>query len=154
LAAGQEIERKFLVASKPAGLGEGTPIRQGYLPLDIEDVELRVRAKGEARVVTVKGGHGQSRDEQEGEIGSAAFEVLWPLTEGRRIEKTRYEIEHGELTIELDEYGGDLEGLLVAEIEFDSADEAERFEPPGWLGRELTGDERYSNAALAERGMP
>jgi CYTH domain-containing protein len=154
LAAGQEIERKFLVASKPTGLGEGTPIRQGYLPLDIEDVELRVREKGEARVLTVKSGHGQSRDEQEAEIGTPAFEALWPLTEGRRIEKTRYEIEHGELTIELDEYGGDLEGLLVAEIEFDSEDEAERFEPPGWLGRELTGDERYSNAALAERGVP
>jgi adenylate cyclase len=154
LPAGQEIERKFLVASKPAGLGEGKPIRQGYLPLDIEDVELRVREKGDARVITVKGGHGQSRDEQEAEIGTPAFEALWPLTEGRRIEKTRYEIEHGELTIELDEYRGELAGLLVAEIEFDSEDDAERFEPPGWLGRELTGDERYSNAALAERGMP
>jgi adenylate cyclase len=56
--------------------------------------------------------------------------------------------------IELDVYGGALEGLLVAEIEFDSEEAAERFEAPDWLDRELTGDERYSNAALAERGLP
>lgn len=151
---GQEIERKFLAESKPAGLGQGTPIRQGYVPLALEDVELRVRRKGDDHVVTVKGGRGEVRDEQEAALDSDAFEALWPLTEGRRIDKTRYEIEHGELTIELDEYGGELAGLLVAEIEFDFEEEAERFEPPGWLGRELTGDERYSNAALAARGMP
>jgi CYTH domain-containing protein len=45
------------------------------------------------------------------------FETLWPLTEGRRIEKTRYELPHGDVTIELDEFGGDLEGLLLAEAE-------------------------------------
>jgi adenylate cyclase len=154
LASGEEIERKFLVSSRPPGLGEGTPIRQGYVPIGLEDVELRVRNKGDEHVVTVKRGHGERRGEQEEEIGPDAFDALWALTEGRRIEKTRHAIEHGELVIELDVYGGALEGLLVAEIEFDSEEAAERFEAPDWLDRELTGDERYSNAALAERGLP
>ena len=79
------------------------------------------------------------------------FETLWPLTDGRRIEKTRYELPHGDATIELDEFGGQLEGLLLAEVEFDSVEASERFDPPGWLGRDVTGDPAYSNRVLAER---
>jgi adenylate cyclase len=135
-------------------MGEGTPIRQGYLPVELEDVELRVRRKGDEHVVTVKRGHGERRGEHEEEISPDAFDALWPLTEGRRIEKVRHQVEHGGLVIEVDVYAGELAGLVVAEIEFGSEQDAERFEPPGWLGRELTGDERYSNAALAERGLP
>jgi len=154
VAAGEEIERKFLVSARPESADEGVPILQGYLPLDREDAELRVRRKGDACVVTVKGGHGQKRSEDEVEVGADAFDALWPLTEGRRIEKTRYEIPFGDATVELDEYGGDLAGLLVAEVEFGSEEESERFQPPHWCGREVTGEMRYSNAELAAKGLP
>jgi CYTH domain-containing protein len=155
VAVGREIERKFLVDAMPPDPGSGTPIAQGYLPLDAgDDVELRVRRKGERTVLTVKRGAGLERDEHEAEIGEDAFEALWSLTEGRRIEKTRYEIEHEGATIELDEYGGDLAGLLVAEVELDSEQAAEAFRPPEWVGQEVTGEARYSNRALAEDGAP
>jgi adenylate cyclase len=154
MAAGREIERKFLVSEPPAGLGAGTPISQGYLPLATDETELRVRRKGDATVLTVKSGSGLDRGEREVAISADAFEALWPLTEGRRIEKQRVELPHGGVTIELDRFGGALDGLLVAEVEFDSTEASERFEAPAWFGRELTGDPAYSNRSLAERGRP
>jgi adenylate cyclase len=154
VAQREEIERKFLVSAKPEDAGEGVSILQGYLPLDREDAELRVRRKDDTCVMTVKGGHGRTRSEDEAEIGADAFDALWPLTEGQRIEKTRYELPCGDLTIELDEYGGELAGLLVAEVEFGSEEESEGFEPPDWFEREVTGDARYSNAELAAKGLP
>ena len=149
MAAGHEIERKFLVSAIPANPGPGIPILQGYLPLTGEDTELRVRRKGDDTVLTVKRGHGLDRGEQEVAIGSEVFETLWPLTEGHRIEKTRYELPHGDLTIELDEFAGALEGLLIAEVEFDSRQASEDFDRPEWLGREVTDDPAYANRALA-----
>ena len=79
---------------------------------------------------------------------------LWPLTEGRRLHKRRHVIPHGDLQIEVDVYEGDLEGLVVAEIEFASEEEARGFEPPDWIGEEVTGDVRYLNETLATRGRP
>jgi adenylate cyclase len=154
VAAGHEIERKFLVSAIPDDAGPGTRILQGYLPITREDTELRVRRKGDETVLTVKRGRGLDRGEQEVAISAEVFETLWPLTEGRRIEKTRYELPHGDATIELDEFGGELEGLLVAEVEFDSRQASERFEKAGWLGRDVTEDPAYSNRTLAERGRP
>ena len=154
MAPREEIERKFLVQAKPEGAHEGVPILQGYLPLDREDAELRIRRKGDTCEVAVKGGHGLTRREDEVEIGAGAFDALWPLTEGRRIEKTRYEIPFHDVTVDLDEYGGELAGLLVAEVEFRSEEESERFQPPDWCGREVTDETRYSNAELAAKGLP
>jgi adenylate cyclase len=150
--AGREIERKFLVSQPPPELGAGTPIHQGYLPIAADETEVRVRRKGEATVLTVKTGSGLDRGEREVAIPDEVFEALWPLTEGRRIEKERSEIPHGDLTIELDRFGGALDGLLVAEVEFDSTEASERFEAPPWFDREVTGDPAYSNRSLAERG--
>jgi adenylate cyclase len=152
--AGHEIERKFLVSEIPDTRGPGTRILQGYLPLGSEETELRVRKKGDQTVLTVKRGHGLDRGEQEVAISDEVFETLWPLTEGRRIEKTRHELPHGDVTIELDEFGGELDGLLVAEVEFDSLQASELFEGPAWLGRDVTEDPAYSNRTLAERGRP
>jgi adenylate cyclase len=154
VAAGHEIERKFLVAAIPDDSGPGTRIVQGYLPLTSEETELRVRRKGDKTVLTVKRGRGLDRREVEVAISAEAFEALWPLTEGCRIEKTRYELPHGDATIELDEFGGELEGLLVAEVEFDSRQASELFQEPEWLGRDVTNDPAYANRALAERGRP
>jgi CYTH domain-containing protein len=154
LTHGREIERKFLVSSMPEDPGPGTAIAQGYLPLASDDTEVRVRRKGEATVLTVKRGSGLDRGEEEVAISTGAFEALWPLTEGRRIEKTRYEIPCAGATIELDEFGGELDGLLLAEVEFGSRAASESFEPPDWLGREVTDDASFANRSLAERGAP
>ena len=105
-------------------------------------------------VLTAKRGEGLSRQEAEVELGSERFEELWPLTEGRRLHKRRHVVPHGELRIEVDVYQGDLEGLVVAEIEFPSEEEAKGFDPPDWLGDEVTGDSRYLNETLATEGAP
>jgi adenylate cyclase len=154
VAAGREIERKFLVSAIPEHRGPGTRILQGYLPLPTVETELRVRRKGDETVLTVKRGRGLDRSEQEVPISAEVFEILWPLTEGSRIEKTRYEFPHGDATIELDEFGGELRGLLVAEVEFDSPQASELFDEPEWLGLEVTDDPSYANRTLAERGWP
>jgi adenylate cyclase len=116
---------------------------------------VRVRRRGGRAWLTVKAGAGRTRVEEEVEIEGDRFERLWPLTEGRRIEKTRYEIDAGDgLVIELDVYGGELEGLVVAEVEFDSEEAAEAFTPPDWLGPDVTEDARYKNQRLARSGAP
>jgi adenylate cyclase len=103
----------------------------------------------------VKSGSGRVRVEEEIEIEPERFERLWPLTEGRRIEKRRFEIAAGGgLTIELDVYAGDLAGLKVAEVEFPSSGDADAFTPPPWFGREVTDDPRYKNQRLACAGAP
>lgn len=150
-----EIERKFLVGERPAWLGEmrSEQIAQGYLAIG-EDVEVRVRCKGGDTMLTAKRGRGLQRDEVEIELTAVQFEQLWPLTEGRRVEKVRHYVEAGEATVEVDVYAGRLDGLITAEVEFPSEEASREFEPPGWIGPELTGDERYSNASLALHGIP
>jgi adenylate cyclase len=152
-----EIERKFLVPDPPGDLDRhpSTAIEQGYLAIADDGTEVRIRRRDESATLTVKSGGGRSRVEEEIELDAQRFERLWPLTEGRRIEKTRYEIAADDgLTIELDVYDGDLAGLVVAEIEFASEDAADAFAGPGWLGREVTDDKRYKNQRLACDGVP
>jgi CYTH domain-containing protein len=152
-----EIERKFVLAGPPKGL-DAHPharIEQGYIALDPNGTEVRLRRKGEARRLTVKSGAGLKRTEDEGDIEAARFDALWPLTEGRRVVKTRYEVplEDG-LVAEVDVYHEALDGLVTAEVEFDSESASELFAAPEWLGREVTGDKRYANKALAVDGLP
>ena len=150
-----EIERKFLVVRRPPlEQAEGEGIEQGYLAADPHGGEVRVRRVGDAAVLTAKRGEGLARDEAEIELAPEEFEALWPLTEGRRLRKSRHRIGHGGHTLEVDVYEGELEGLVVAEVEFDSEGSAREFEGPDWLGDEVTDDDRYSNRALAERGPP
>lgn len=105
--------------------------------------------------LTVKSGAGRVRVEEEIEIEPDRFERLWPLTEGLRIEKTRYEIDAGDgVVIELDVYTGDLDGLVTAEVEFDSEEAADAFAVPDWLGPDVTEDVRYKNQRLARDGAP
>lgn len=145
-----EIERKFLVTALPDGLGEGEAIDQGYLAIAPDGVETRIRRRAGAATLTVKSGPAMIRVEEEIPLEAARFDALWPLTEGRRLEKVRHLIglERG-LTAELDVYGGVLAGLLTAEIEFPSEAAARDFSPPPWLGEEVTGDATYANQNLA-----
>lgn len=151
-----EIERKFLVKEMPGNLEKypASDISQGYLAVTEDGTEIRLRRIGDCYFETVKSGKGLERRETEAEIGSEAYDKLWPLTAGRRLEKTRYDIPCGGHVIELDVYSGTLEGLIVAEVEFESVEESKRFTPPAWLGREVTDDSRYRNRNLALYGRP
>lgn len=152
----KEIERKFLLAELPS-VAEGrqsVDIEQGYLAIDAE-TEVRVRRAGRECFMTVKGGHGEVRDEIEIPIGDDHFEALWQLTEGRRLAKSRLLIPlEGGLDVELDVFSGVLEGLLIAEVEFDREADSRDFEPPDWLGEEITGNDRYAGQRLAVNGAP
>jgi CYTH domain-containing protein/CHAD domain-containing protein len=149
-----EIERKFLVAEMPGGESGRTEIEQGYLALD-EETEVRLRRAGVDFFLTAKSGHGEVREEVEVPIDPGAFARLWNLTKGRRVSKTRHYVPLGEeLRAELDVYDGALDGLRTVEVEFDSREDAERFQPPPWFGEELTGDARYANQTLATVGLP
>lgn len=150
-----EIERKFLLGVLPAWLAEceSDPIRQGYLALDGE-TEVRVREHGDQYTLTVKRGGGLVRAEVEVQLEAERFEVLWPLTEGRRVVKRRYLVPAEELHFDVDVYEEGLAGLRVAEVEFASVEASESFELPTWLGDEVTEDPRYKNRRLALDGTP
>jgi adenylate cyclase len=150
-----EIERKFLLPEVPDWLS-GQPaakIEQGYLAIS-EEIEIRLRSLDEERLLTAKRGHGEVREEVEVELDSRQFDALWPLTESMRLQKARFRVPVGKLTAEVDVYEGPLRGLVTAEVEFPSREQADAFEPPDWLGEEVTGDDRYSNQALVRSGMP
>jgi len=146
---GQEIERKFLVKGDAWRVGEGVPYRQGYLNRTIERT-VRVRRVGDKGYLTIKGEtHGLSRLEYEYEIPANEAEVLLDLLcEKPLIEKVRYRIPWGELTWEVDEFTGENEGLVLAEIELPS--ETYTFELPEWIGEEVSGDPRYFNSNLVK----
>jgi adenylate cyclase len=152
-----EVERKWLVGqAPPEALGvKGERIDQGYLVICPDGDEVRLRLRGSHHYLTMKSGRGLVREELEVELTSEQYEVLWPATEGRRVEKVRRVLEAGGgLAIELDEYTGPLTGLLTAEVEFADADAASEFDAPSWFGRDVTEDDDYRNQRLAERGLP
>lgn len=153
-----EIERKFLVVAPPPDLGDwpATRLEQGYVAIT-EDAEVRVRRKGdqEGATLTIKSAPGLTRVEEELALDAAGYAALWPLTEGRRLVKTRYRREHAPgVLLELDVYEGALEGLLTLEVEFADEAAARAFDPPAWAGPEVTGDRRYANQALARAERP
>ena len=145
---GKEIERKFLVIGEAwRGLAQGTLYRQGYLN-SAKERTVRVRTVGVKAFLTIKGlTVGASRVEYEYEI---PFEdgnfLLDNLAEKPIIEKKRYRIPQGKFVWEIDEFFGENQGLIVAEIELESEDEA--FDRPEWAGQEVTGDPRYFNSNL------
>jgi adenylate cyclase len=153
---GREIERKFRLEREPEWLHdcEATRIEQGYLAIEPGVAEVRVRRRDGESLLTVKRGSGLSRTEVEIELRSDQLEALWPLTEGRRVSKVRYLVPQGEATIEVDVFEAELAGMCTGEIEFDSEAASEAFDPPGWLGKDVTGDDRYTNESLAVHGLP
>ena len=120
--AGIEIERKWLVETAPADAlaTPAEPIEQGYLTIGTDGGETRLRRRGDTAFLTVKSGTGMTRHEHETELTIEQFETLWPATEGARLVKHRHIIRgEGGHQIELDIFAGALEGLIVAEVEFD-----------------------------------
>ncbi len=146
-----EIERKFLVLSEDFKKEsfKQTRIIQGFLNTDPLRT-VRVRLKGEEGFLTVKGkstDDGLTRFEWENEISKQDAEALFDLCEETVIDKIRYEVKQGEHVFEIDEFFGDNEGLVIAEIELQHKDE--HFQSPDWLGREVTGDIKYYNSQLS-----
>jgi adenylate cyclase len=149
--AHREIERKFLIRKLPESLTSypSSDISQGYLVSTDDGLQVRLRKSGERYSLTYKRGMGNVREEREVELTAGQFGALWPATEGKRLVKTRYEIPFGDRVVEIDVYHGRHEGLVVAEVEFDAEKAAKDFQPPDWLGDDVTGDPRYSNQLLA-----
>ena len=150
----KEIERKFLVRSD-AWRSEATAqtsLLQGYIVVG-EDRHVRVRLlDGTSARLTIKIGRKLlSRDEYEYEIPVADAQELIRAHTGTVIEKVRYRVPHGAFVWEVDVFQGAYEGLVVAEVEMSS----ERDQPPlpEWLGREVTGDRRFSNMVLATENL-
>ena len=153
-----EIERKFLLASDAwrAQVSRSTHMAQGYLndadavSAGRQQASVRVRIGGEAAHLNIKSREvGMQRQEFEYAIPLADAQALLALCVGGRIEKRRHLVRHGGHLWEIDEFEGDNAGLVVAEIELASPDEA--FERPEWLGIEVTEQSRYYNLVLAER---
>lgn len=152
----REIERKFLVTETPKNLRRYSAvlIRQGYLAVECDGHEVRLRHKGARFFLTVKRGAGADREEYEIAIKRRQFDALWPLTKGRRLRKRRYKIRWRRVVVEVDVYQERHKGLIVAEIEFRNATASRSFQPPAWLGREITGDPRFKNRSLAAQPAP
>jgi len=147
----QEIERKFLVKDKSyRQLGASLHIHQGFLSIDKERV-VRVRIHGKVGFLTIKGiSKGITRAEYEYNIPVEDAEyMLENLCLRPTIEKNRYKVNIDGFIWEVDEFLGDNEGLIIAEIELKSA--GQEFPKPGWIGEEVTGDARYYNANLVEK---
>ena len=146
-----EIERKFLVISNDFKNEsyKQTRIKQGFLNTNPERT-VRVRVKGDKGYLTIKGlssTNGLSRYEWEKEISKHDANQLLKLCEKGIIDKTRYEINIGEHTFEVDEFYGDNQGLVIAEVELQN--ESEAFDKPNWLGKEVTGITKYYNSQLS-----
>ena len=140
-----EIERKFLVTGDfKSQAYSSSRITQGYI-LSAGGKTVRIRIRDDKGYITIKGpSKGFSRYEWEKEIALDEAQQLMELCERPLIDKTRYLIKSGRHVFEVDEFYGDNEGLIMAEVELGSDDEA--FEKPEWLGKEVTGDRKYYNS--------
>jgi CYTH domain-containing protein len=148
---GKEIERKFLVKGEAwKALAAGTVYRQGYLST-VKERTVRVRTVGEKGFLTIKGvTTGVTRAEFEYEVPAAdANAMLDGLCEKPLVEKTRYKIPLDGYTWEVDEFHGDNDGLVVAEVELKSADEKPPL--PEWVGEDVSSDPRYFNSNLVKK---
>lgn len=145
---GVEIERKFLVVSLDFKSNASAELyRQGYLNSDKNRV-VRVRVRGDQAFITIKGlPKGLVRPEYEYSIPKEDGDfLLRNLCEQPIIEKTRYNVTYKDHIWEIDEFHGENEGLIVAEIELDHMEES--FEIPPWVGEDVSHDWRYFNSNL------
>lgn len=148
-----EIERKFLVTSNSYKdeAFKNTRIIQGFLNTH-KDRTVRIRLKGNTGFITVKGSStndGLSRFEWEKELLKEEAEALLKLCEPGVIDKIRYEVKSGNHIFEVDEFYSENEGLVIAEVELNTENEA--FLKPDWLGEEVTGNIKYYNSQLSKR---
>ena len=144
-----EIERKFLIHTLPDALDNypRKEIAQGYIN---REPVVRIRRSNEDYILTCKGQGLMAREEFELPLSKEAFEHMRPKCDGIFIEKTRYLIPYDEkLTIELDIFHGKLAPLVLAEVEFESIEDANAFLPPVWFGEDVTNTPKYHNSNLS-----
>ena len=151
--SGLEIERKFLVRNDDfkRQAYDSSRICQGYICTG-HGRTVRVRIRDQRGYLTIKGPSntdGISRYEFEKEITLEEANELMKICEPGRIDKTRYLVKSGSHTFEVDEFYGENEGLVIAEVELKSEDEA--FKKPDFIGKEVTGDRRYYNGHLTKK---
>jgi CYTH domain-containing protein len=151
--SGLEIERKFLVKNNDYKrlATNSSRICQGYIYSD-RGRTVRVRIRDSRGYLTIKGpsnNDGLARYEFEKEITLDEAQHLMDICEPGKIDKTRYLVPCGQHTFEVDEFYGENEGLVMAEVELGSENEA--FEKPDFIGKEVTGDRRYYNSCLLKK---
>ncbi len=156
-----EIERKFLINTLPSNLEnyEKKEISQGYI--SDTNPTIRIRKLGDKHILTIKsvvdvqvGKEYLMNNEIEFEITKEKFDKLSTKVDDNFVEKTRYFINLGEVTAELDIYHNALSPLKTVEVEFESERQAFEFMPPEWFGLDVTNDVRYKNFSLSKFGLP
>ena len=141
-----EIERKFLIKELPdLSKYEFLEIEQGYLSTN---PVVRIRKKNDKYILTYKGSGLFAREEIEANLTKEAYEHLSTKIDGYLITKKRYLIPLDPYTSELDVFEGHMDGLIMAEVEFPSVEEANAFNPPTWFGEDVTEDKRYHNSNM------
>ncbi|GEM_PF-470155 len=151
-----EIECKYVLKHYQAfSFSHSVPIKQAYLGNQPEG-EIRIRQMGDEYYITIKSEGAHSRQECERSIDQWAFELMWQYTVGRRIEKTRYFVPFGDLTLEVDKFTGQLDGLTTLECEFRTEEELQRFVLPSWVthAQDVTSHPGFKNKNLALHGIP
>jgi CYTH domain-containing protein len=141
-----EIERKFLVKKLPdLSKYDYVDIEQGYL---CTHPVVRIRKKNDKFILTYKGSGLMAREEIEAELTEDAYKHLRDKIDGHPITKRRYLIPFEPYTIELDVFEGHKSGLIMAEVEFPTIEEANNFVPPEWFGEDVTQDRSYHNSNM------
>ena len=144
---GKEIERKFLVKEIPdLNAYPYKCLEQGYLSVN---PVVRVRKEDDTYYLTYKGKGFLEREEYNLPLYEESYNHLVAKTDGKIIRKKRYLIPYESHTIELDIFEGELAPLILAEVEFETGEEATSFVPPSWFGEDVTGNKNYTNASLA-----
>lgn len=147
-----EIERKYLIDKIPEHLNiiRTREIEQGYL---CTEPVVRIRKDNDKYELTYKSKGLMAREEHNLPLTKEAYEHLRSKIDGRLIAKTRHEIPLGDsLKIELDIFHGDLEPLILAEVEFSSMEDADTFTPPEWFGKDVTFSSECHNSTLSRKG--
>lgn len=147
-----EIERKFLIAVLPENYTDfpHNEIEQGYLNTD---PVIRIRKSDNEYYMTYKSKGFLSREEYNLPLTQDAYLHLKEKIDGFLISKTRYLIPFQQYTIELDIFYGQHQGLLLAEVEFDSEEEAHSFTPPNWFGEDVTYSKEYHNSYMSTHSL-
>ena len=147
-----EIERKYLVTAPPSDYHtwEAVQMEQAYL---CTDPVVRVRRQGDEYILTYKGKGHMVREEYNLPLNEQAYEHLLEKADGNVIRKRRTRIPWQSYMIELDIFEAPFEGLMLAEVEFETELEAVAFIPPEWFGRDVTFEKEYHNSTLSRKGF-
>lgn len=147
-----EIERKFTIRALPENLEQypKKQLTQAYLNTD---PVVRIRREDDAFFLTYKGRGMLAREEYNLPLNAESFAHLLPKCDGNVISKKRYCIPYGKYTIELDVFDPPFAPLIIAEVEFETKEEAEGFLPPAWFSNDVTYDKEYHNSNLAKKAL-